>query len=103
MQVIDVRERQERVQRRVDRRGDAVLAERAQRIEADHLVFERFAAIARDQAVRACRDTGSAKPAFVIERRSPPLPFTAMHALRLPGQRIGQRRTSSWCCRRRSS
>ena len=49
MQVIDVRKRQERVQRRVDRRRDAVLAEGAQRIEADHLVFERFAAIALDQ------------------------------------------------------
>ena len=49
MQVIDVRKGQERVQRRVDRGGDAVLAERAQRVEADHLVFERFAAIALDQ------------------------------------------------------
>jgi hypothetical protein len=49
MQVIDVIERQKRVQRRVDRRGDAVVAKCAQRIERDHLVFVRFAAIARDE------------------------------------------------------
>ena len=77
MQVIDVVERQERVQRRVDRRRDAVLAERAQRIEGDHLVFVRFAAVAARSAVRACRDTAGRSPEAPIDRRSPPLPFTA--------------------------
>ena len=52
MQMIDVVRRQERVQRRVDRRGDAIVAERTERIEADHLVFVRFAAIARDETLQ---------------------------------------------------
>ena len=46
MQVIDVRRGKERVQRRVDRGGDAVVAERSGRIVIHHLVFEGFATIA---------------------------------------------------------
>ena len=78
MQVIDVIERQERVQRRVDRGRDAVLAERAQRVERRP---SRPRAPRRGSArsdVRACPDRGSAKPEVPIERRSPPLPFTAI-------------------------
>ncbi len=50
MQMIDVIEGQERVERRVDRGGHAVLAEGEQRVEAHHLVLELLAAVARDQA-----------------------------------------------------
>ena len=90
MQVIDVVERQERVQRRVDRRGDAVLAERAQRIERDHLVFVRLAAVARDQLFElveiqdgeAGRADRSQVAAAALDRQ---------HAHRLAGQRIRQR------------
>ena len=49
MQVIDVIERQKRVQRRVDRRRDAVVAEGAERVVPDHLVFVGFAAVPIDE------------------------------------------------------
>ena len=49
MQMIDVIEWQKRVQRRVDRRGDAVVTKRAERIARHHLVFVRLAAIAANQ------------------------------------------------------
>ena len=49
MQVIDVVVRQKRVQRGVDRRRDAVVAEGAERVVPDHLVFVRFAAVAIDE------------------------------------------------------
>ena len=89
MQVIDVVERQERVERRIDRRGDAVLAEGAQRVEADHLVLERLAAVARDQPLRACRGRGWRSRTS----RSTQIAAAALdrhHPLRLAGQRVGQ-------------
>ena len=52
MQVIDVRRGKKRMQRRVDRGGDAVVAERSGRIVIDHLVFESFAAIAGFQLLQ---------------------------------------------------
>src|SRR3954465_5878041 len=52
MQVIDMRERKKCMQRRIDRSGDAIFAKRAEWIKRDHLVFERLAAIARNQAVQ---------------------------------------------------
>ena len=45
MQMIDVREGQKSVQRSVNRSGDAVLAEGAQRIHIHHFIFEFSAAI----------------------------------------------------------
>ena len=49
MEVIDVIERQKRMQRRIDRRGDAVVAERTQRVVPDHLILVRLAAVAIDE------------------------------------------------------
>jgi hypothetical protein len=49
MQVIDVIERQKRMQRRVDRCGNPVVAEGGQRVIGHHLVLVRLAAIPRDQ------------------------------------------------------
>ena len=90
MQVIDVVERQKRVQRRVDRRGDAVLAERAQRIVRRP---SRLRALRRDSArsaPRACPGRARQTRLRVIDRRSPPLPLTASTRVGSPGQRIGQ-------------
>ena len=43
--MVDVRKREKRVQRRIDGSSDAVFAESRKRIEADHFVFLRFAAV----------------------------------------------------------
>jgi hypothetical protein len=89
VQVVDVRKRQERVQRRVDRRRHRVLAERAQRIQRDHLVFVRFAAIARDERLEPVEvqqgEAGSGNRSQVAS--------TALHRhhpARFAGQRIGE-------------
>ena len=102
MQMIDVRKRQERVQRRVDRRRHAVVAERAQRIEADHLVFVRFTAIARHEVLQLV-EVKQRKSAARDRSQVAAAPLDGHHAGRLPGQRIGQIEFSSSCCRRRSS
>ncbi len=89
VQVVDVRKRQERVQRRVDRGGDPVLAEGAERVQADHLVLVRFAAVAGDEAL---------EPVHVQhgEARGPDRSQVAAaalhrhHARGCAGQRIGQ-------------
>src|SRR6185437_11720712 len=52
MQVIDMLERQKGVQRRIDRCGHLVFAERGERIVAHHLVFVLFAAIKGFQLVQ---------------------------------------------------
>ncbi len=89
MQMVDVIERQEGVQRRVDRGGDAVLAEREQRVEAHHLVLELLAAVARDQAFELVE----------IEHRKSRIPdrsevaaaaLHGHHPRRRAGHRIGQ-------------
>ncbi len=89
MQVIDVRKRQKRVQRRVDRRGNPVLAERAQRVEPHHLVLVRFAAIARDQIVQLVHvehgETGRADRSEIAAA-----PFHGHHAARLARQGVRQ-------------
>ena len=90
MQVIDMVERQEGVQRRVDRRGDPVLAERAQRVERDHLVFVRFAAVAGDQLFELLEiQDGEARRADRSQIAAAAL--HRQHAHRLAGQRIRQR------------
>ena len=74
VQMIDVVERQERVQRRIDRRGDAILAEGAERIERDHLVFVRFAPVARDQLfelVQIQHGEPGRRPSIEDRRRCP--------------------------------
>jgi hypothetical protein len=89
MQMVDVRERQERVERRVDRRGDAIFTERAQRVERDHLVLVRFAAIARDQRLELVQ-IQHRKPGG---RDGPQIAAAALHrhdAARLAGERIRQ-------------
>ncbi len=89
MQVIDVRKRQECVERRIDRRGDAVLAERAERIKADHLVLVGFAPIAPDEIVQLVHvEHGEARRADRREISAAAL--DRHHAPRLAGQRIGQ-------------
>ena len=89
MQVIDVVERQERVERRVDRGRDAVLAEREQRVEAHHLVLERLAAVARDQALELVEiEHGEAGGADRSQIAAAAL--HRHHARRRAGQRIGQ-------------
>ena len=90
MQVIDMVERQEGVQRRVDRGGHPVLAERAQRVERHHRVFMRFTTVPGDQLLelleiqhgKARRANRSQIPAAALHRE---------HAHRLSGQRIRQR------------
>ena len=89
MEVIDVVERQERMQRGVDRRGDAVVAERAQRVVPDHLVLVRLATIAIDELLELVE---------VQQRESrrahrPEIAAAALdgeHARRLARHRIGQ-------------
>ncbi len=89
VQVVDVRERQEGMQRRIDRRRDAVLAERAERVVADHLVFVRLATIAPDEIVQLVHvEHGEARRAY---RREVAAAALDRHdAPRLAGQRIGQ-------------
>ena len=55
MQVIDVRERQKTMQRRVDRGGNAILTEGAQRIHLHHFVFIFRAAIFLLEALQLFR------------------------------------------------
>ena len=77
------------MQRRINRGGDAILAKRAEWIKRDHLVFERLAAIARNQAVQLVHVED--REAAVGDR--PQISTAALHRhdpLRLPGQRIGQ-------------
>ena len=89
VQVIDVIERQERVQRRVDRSGDAALAEGRERVERHHLVFVGLAAVATDQGfelvgVEDREPRGGDRPqvaAAALHRQ---------HPGGLPGERIGQ-------------
>src|SRR5262245_10517544 len=52
MQVIDVCEWQEAVQRSVDRRSDGILAERAERIQLHHLILERGPAVPAAQTAQ---------------------------------------------------
>lgn len=90
MEVIDVRERQEAMQRRVDRGGHGVLTESAERIQLHHLVLERGAAVALAQGMELAQ----------IERRKA-LPLDAaqiaaaaldpQHVARAAVQRIRQR------------
>ena len=101
MQVVDVWKGQERMERRVDRGRDPALAERRERVEAHHLVLERFAAIPLDQRLEL----------VLIQHREPgggdrsEIAAAALHRhhpRRLAGEGIRAGRTSSWCCRRRS-
>ena len=89
MQMIDVRRGEKRVQRRIDRRGDAVLAECGGRVVLHHLVFEGFAAIARLELFQLVE----------IEQREPRVgdraeiaaaAFHREHADRRTRERIGQ-------------
>ena len=89
MQVIDVRKRQEGMERRVDRRGHAVFAEGAQRVEAHHLVLVLFAAVARDQVFELVHieDGEAGRP----DRREVAAAALDRHdAAQLAGERIGQ-------------
>ncbi len=89
VQMIDVWKRQKRVERRVDRRGDTILAERAERIVADHLVFMRLAAIAADEIVQFVHvEHGETRRADRGEVAAAAL--DRHDATRLAGQRIGQ-------------
>jgi hypothetical protein len=89
VQMIDVRERQERVQRRVNRSGHPVLAERAERVEADHLVLVRLAAVARDQRLELV-EVQHGKPGGRDRAQVAAAALHRHHPLRLAGQRIGQ-------------
>jgi hypothetical protein len=74
------------MQRRVDRRGDAVLAECCGRMNIDHLVLEGFAAIARFELLELVRR--SANPSN--RRSESPRSLTAAPAWAFP-QRRGAR------------
>ena len=89
MQVIDVRKRQEGMERGVDRRGDTVLAEGAQRVETHHLVLVLFAAVARNQIFELVHveDGEAGRP---DRREVTAAALDRHHAARLAGQRIGQ-------------
>ena len=89
MQMIDVVEWKKRMQRRVDRRGDAVLAEGAQRIEGDHFVFVRFAAVAADQPLEPV-EVQHREPRVRDRPEVAAAPLYRHHADRFAGQRIGQ-------------
>ena len=89
MQVIDMRRGKKRVQRRIDRGGDAVMAECGRRVVIHHLVFERFAAVAGLQLFELVE----------IEQREPRIgnraevaaaAFHGQHADRRARERIGQ-------------
>ena len=49
MKMIDVREGKKRVERRIDRRGDTVVAEGGKRVVPDHVVLMHFTSIQRFQ------------------------------------------------------
>jgi hypothetical protein len=89
VQVIDVRERQECMEGRVDRCRDAVLAERAQRVEPHHLILERLAAIAGNEAFELVhvqdREPGGADRPQVAAAS-----FDRHDPLRPPGKWVGQ-------------
>jgi hypothetical protein len=89
VEVIDVRERKKRMQRRIDRRRHAVLTEGTERVQADHLVLVRFAAIAADQPLELVeiqeREAARADGAQVAAA-----PLHGQHARGLAGQRVGQ-------------
>jgi hypothetical protein len=90
MEMIDVGERQEAVQRRVDRRGDGVLAERAQRIELDDLVFQRRAAVAAAQVVQLAQ-VQRGEPRALDAAEVAAAALDPQHLLRAAVERVGLR------------
>ena len=89
MQMIDMRRRQERVQRRVDRSGDAVVAERRRWIVIHHLVFERLAAIARLELLQLV-EIEQREPCVGDRSEVAAAAFHREHPDRGAGERIGQ-------------
>ena len=87
VQVIDVRERQKCMERRVDRCRDAVAAKRAQRIQIHHLVFVRFAPVARHEPLERV-EPEHGKPGLVHRAEVAAAALHGQHARELPGQRI---------------
>ena len=88
MQMIDVRKGKKAVQRRIDRSGNGIVAEGAERIHGDHLVFgvrALVAALQRQQLLLVERGEAGALDAAQVAARA----FHPEHFNRLAGQRIG--------------
>jgi hypothetical protein len=75
MEMIHVRKGKKSMQRGIDRGGDGIVAEGAERIHADDLVFQFDATINLASASTLSRYK-VAKPSTLMLPRSPPLPFT---------------------------
>ncbi len=101
MQVVDMVEREKGVQRRIDRRGDAVLTEGCQGIKGDHLVFVFLALVAGNQGLELVHvENREAR-----RRNRSEIAATALHGQHARGlyrstDREG--RIWSWYCRRRN-
>jgi len=89
MEVIDVRKREEGVQRSIDGGGHAVLAIGRERIVADHLVFVLFAAVDVFELLEAV-EIEQREAVFVDGAEVAAAAFHREHAHRLAGKRIGQ-------------
>ena len=87
MQVIDVRKGQKSVQRRVNGRGDWIVAEGAQRIHLRHLIFEFHAfvdALQRQKLFLVKRGEPGALDAAKVAART----LHPQHFYRIAGQRV---------------
>ena len=89
VKVIDVREREKGVERGVDRRRDAVLAEGAERVITHHLVLVRLAPIPPDEIVQLVH-VEHGEPRGANRRQIAAAALDRHHAPRLARQRIGQ-------------
>ena len=88
VQVIDVVERQERVERRVDGRRRAVVGDAEARVVRHHLVFVRLALVGLAQAGAGAPGPARRTRRSPIVPRSPPLPFTASTRTGVAGDRV---------------
>ena len=89
VQMVDVGRGEKRMQRRIDRRGDPAMAECGGRIVIHHLVFERFAAVARLQLFELV-EVEQREPRIGNRAEVAAAAFHGKHADRRSRERIGQ-------------
>ena len=81
--------RKKAMQRSVDRSRYFVCSERGRRIQSRPSRLREIRPCSSRSTVPVCPGTEERIPIGVMEPKSPPLPFTAKHAHRLSGERIG--------------